>query len=45
MIPIGAAIPVIKPKGGIGLCAYYKITLNKATKDEVYSIPIAEDIL
>ncbi|XP_063634605.1 uncharacterized protein K02A2.6-like [Cydia splendana] len=36
--------PIVKPNGSIRLCADYKVTLNKAIKDE-YLIPIIEDIL
>ncbi|XP_047987904.1 uncharacterized protein K02A2.6-like [Leguminivora glycinivorella] len=37
-------VPIVKPNGSIRLCADYKVTLNKAIKDEQYPIPIIEDI-
>ncbi|XP_055918403.1 uncharacterized protein K02A2.6-like [Eupeodes corollae] len=37
-------VPVVKKNGDIRLCADYKITINKAIKDDSYPIPTVDDI-
>ena len=38
------AAPIVPPDGSIRICGDYKVTINKATKQDVYLLPRVEDL-
>ena len=37
-------VPVLKSDGNIIICGYYKLTVNRAAKPDVYPLPQVEDL-
>ena len=44
IIRAAAIVPVIKPSGKIRLCGYYKLTVNKAVKIDMYPLPLVDEL-